>query len=242
MVLLLFCLPSPQFLGPEHTKKQSLPQVLSSEHTKNQSHLSTHRADVKGGASGQKKEGESKQHVKNTTDTHSPVSNDSDSEGDVDERKRRPRHVPGAKGAAPPPQSALAKKLAASAACVPPPPAVVAHAASARGPSAPARPPTAASRPQPSRAQPVGEAKYPRLLVPPHGDLQGRHACHQANPKRSALELCQAFGAGCSIKLRFPSRSLLGPSSFCSRSAFCGRPFAVASASRRRPTWQSSFA
>ena len=114
---------------------------------------------MKGGASGQKKEGESKQHVKNTTDTHSPVSNDSDSEGDVDERKRRPRHVPGAKGAAPAPQSALAKKLAASAACVPPSPAAVAHAASAR-------PPTAASRPQPSRAQPVGEAKYPRLLVP----------------------------------------------------------------------------
>ena len=100
---------------------------------------------MKGGVGEEKKEGESKQHVKNTKDTHLPASNDSDSEGDVDERERRPRHVPGAKGAAPPPQSTLAKKLAASAASVPP------SAIGARAPSASARLPAAAARPQPSR-------------------------------------------------------------------------------------------
>ena len=184
--------------------------------------------EKKGEAEEEKKGGGRTAHPANTTHPRK-LDNNSDSEGDVDERKRRPRHVPGAKGTVPPPQSALAKKFAASS---------VSLGAVSQQPeckSGPARPRAAASA-APGRPVPLGESKHPRLLV------TLMEICKVDTPIIKRVPNAQRSNFASFWGLRFQSMRLLGLSSSCFRSASCGRLLAGASAWPRKPTWQSSFA
>jgi hypothetical protein len=119
-------------------------------------------AGEKKGEVEEKKGGERTTRLVNTTHPRK-LDGNSDPEGDVDERKRRPRHVPGAKGVAPPPQSTLAKKFVALNATSSG--AAVASQQSERK-VGPVPRPHAAAVAAPGRPVPLGESKHPRLLVP----------------------------------------------------------------------------